>query len=206
WSMMGNYTYSETEGNHFSATASALDDHPTNMCKSADPTVGTLPCSQVFNVWGTASYDRPHVLNLLGSYAMNLGPVNLTFGGAGYWNSGLTFSKTSTINVLHADGTASDQNYTYYYEGRGSERLPDLWSIDTSVEATWNFWRDMEFGVKGEIFNVADQQEQISTSTTTWTNADTPAGATTRSRHGLPSARGHFQSPRSYRVTGLIRF
>lgn len=206
WSMMGNYTYSETEGNHFSTTASALNDHPTNNCRSSDPTVGTIPCSQVFNVWGPASYDRPHVLNLLGSYAMNLGPVNLTFGGAGYWNSGLNYSKISTINVLHADGTASDQNYTYYYDGRGSERLPDVWTVDTSVEATWNFFRDMEFGVKGEVFNVTDNQDPITTTTTTWSNADTTAARTLRERHGAQTARTHFQTPRSYRVTGLIRF
>ena len=73
WSLMSNYTYSETEGNHFSQTATALDDYPTNMCRSNDSTVGTLPCSQVFNVSGPASYDRPHVFNMLGTYAMNPG-------------------------------------------------------------------------------------------------------------------------------------
>ena len=206
WSLMSNYTYSETEGNHFSQTATALDDYPTNMCRSNDSTVGTVPCSQVFNVSGPASYDRPHVFNMLGTYAMNLGPANLTFGGAGYWNSGLNYSKTSTITVLYDDGTPSDQTYTYYYEGRGSDRLQDVWSLDGSVEATWNFFRDMEFGVKGEVFNVTDNQEAVNTSTTTWCNDNTTACQTARSRFGAQTARTHFQTPRTYRVTGLIRF
>ncbi len=206
WSMMGNYTYSETEGNHFGATATGLYDHPGAMCRSTDPTVGTIPCDSVTNVWGTASYDRPHVLNMLGSYTMNLGPANLTFGGAGYWNSGLPYSKGSSIRVLYPDGTASNQSYTYLYEGRGSDRLPDVWTIDGSAEATWNVLAGVELGVKGEIFNLTDNQDPVSTTTTTWTNADTAAGATTRSRYGAQTARTHFQGPRSYRVTGLIRF
>ncbi len=207
WSLMGNYTYSETEGNHFGTTSTALNDHPTADCRSTtDPTIGTVPCSQVTNVWGTAAYDRPHVLNVLGSYAMNVGPVNLTFGGAGYWNSGLNYSKVNTIRVLFPDGSLSNQSFTYYYEGRGSDRLPDTWSMDGSVEATWNFFADMEVGLKGEIFNLFDNQDPVSTATTTWTNADTAAGATARSRYGAQTARTHFQTPRSYRVTALIRF
>jgi hypothetical protein len=206
WSMMGNYTYSETEGNHFGTTATALYDHPGTTCRSTDPTVGDIPCDSVTNVWGPSTYDRPHVLNLLGSYAMNLGPVNLTFGGAGYFNSGLNYSKTATVRVLNPDGTPSAESYTYYYEGRGSDRLDDVWQLDGSVEATWNFFQDFEFGVKGEIFNLTDNQEPINTTTQTWTNADTAAGATTRSRHGAQTARTHFQNPRTYRVTGLIRF
>ncbi|HSN68914.1 MAG TPA: TonB-dependent receptor, partial [Thermoanaerobaculia bacterium] len=206
WSMMGNYTYSETEGNHFATTATSLNDHPGYNCRSSDPTVGTIPCDQVTNVWGPPTYDRPHVLNLLGSYAMNLGPVSLTFGGAGYFNSGANYSKTSSVRVLYPDGSQSSESYTYYYEGRGSDRLQDVWQLDGSVEATWNFFQDFEFGVKGEIFNLTDNQDPIATTTQSWTNADTAAGATTRSRHGAQTARTHFQGPRTYRVTGLIRF
>lgn len=208
WAMMANYTYSETEGNHFANTATALNDHPGRMCRSSDPTVGTLPCSQAIDGtrFGPASYDRPHVFNLLGTYAMNLGPANLTFGSVANYMSGEPYSKAGTVTVLDDAGEPTDQNYTYYYGGFNSERLNELWTIDGSVDAAWRVWGDVELGVKAEVFNISDNQEPDNTTTTTWCEDDTPTCQTRRDRHGAQTSRAHYQSPRSFRVTGLIRF
>jgi hypothetical protein len=206
WSMLANYTWSETKGNHFSTTASSYADHPDAMCRSTDATVGTVPCRDVIGITGFASYDRPHVFNLLGQYAFELGRVNLTLGAAGYWNSGLRTNRTGTVNILYPDGTASDQNYTYYYGGLNAYQLDDVWTIDNSIEATFDVWRGIEFGLKGEIFNITDNQEPIANNRTAWCDDNSTTCQTRRNEWGAQTARGSFQAPRTYRITGLIRF
>lgn len=210
WSMYANYTYSQTEGNFFSNFASVLYDFNDNMCRGVtDTSIGTMPCSQAINTYeGRPSYDVPHVVNLLGTYGMNLGPVNLTFGVGGGWRSGYSFSKSNSVEVLDADGEGTGNTYTYYYEGLGSDRLPSVYSLDTAVEATFGFWRGMEVGVKAEAFNVTNNQAQIETNQTSWCNESVSSTACTnaRNRFGMATGATHFQSPRSFRVTTLLRF
>ncbi|HEX7828958.1 MAG TPA: TonB-dependent receptor [Thermoanaerobaculia bacterium] len=213
WSLYGNYTYSQTEGNQFSTFSSAQDDFFDQNCRSTtDPTIGTIPCSQAIgSLAGRPNFDVPHVLNVLGTYGMNLGRVDLTFGGAGNFRSGYPYSKTTAIRVINPNNPATGligSSYTYYYEGSGSERLPSVWSVDGSVEATFGVWRNVEIGVKGEIFNLLNRQEQIDTTLTAWCNESnvTATCATNRARHGLATATSQFQAPRSFRVTTLLRF
>lgn len=214
WSLYTNYTWSQTEGNQFSTFNSVQDDFSDQNCRSTtDPTIGIIPCSQAISgsASGRPNFDVPHVFNILGTYGMSLGRVNLTFGGAGGYRSGYPYSKTTTIRVINPNNPATGligSNYTYYYDGIGSERMPSVWGIDTSVEATIGIWRNFELGVKGEIFNVLNRQEQIDTSTTSWCNESnvTTACVNNRARHGLPTTTLHYQAPRSFRVTTLLRF
>lgn len=218
WSLYTNYTFSRTRGNQFSTFNSAQDDFFDLNCRAtADPNLGTIPCSRgIGSLDGKPNFDVPHVLNVLGTYGLTLGRVNLTFGGAGTYRSGYPYSKTTTIRPVNptTGGFVGSGSYTYYYEGLGSDRLPSVWGIDTSVEATLGIWRTVEFGVKGEIFNVLNRQEQIDTTLSAWclppAASDTSAAANACrnniARHGLATSTAQYQAPRSFRITTLIRF
>jgi hypothetical protein len=228
WSLLANYTYSKTKGNYFSSFASGLLDFAGSTCRVSDPTVGTpgtganaafgfLPCKQVTEgARGLAAYDTPHFANLLGTYGMKLGPANLTLGAAGRYRSGYPYSKGTTATVIDPTGNLGG-TYTYYYEGRGSDRLPSVWTIDNSAELTFGIVRGMEVGLKAEAFNVTNREAQINTTLTTWTNnclsnasactaAQLATANTTRTNFGKATARSHFQDPRTYRFTALVRF
>lgn len=211
WSLYTNYTYSQSRGNNFSNFASARDDYADLNCRStADPTIGTISCASAIDTGsGKPNFDVPHVFNLLGTYGLNLGRVNLTFGAGGQYRSGYAYSKTTTVRPINpAGGFVGSSSYTYYYDGLGSERLPSVWSLDTSVEATIGVWRSVEFGVKGEVFNVTNRQEQIDTSLTAWCNEANTAQAcvNNRARNGLAQTRAQYQTPRGFRLTTLVRF
>ncbi|HUP65845.1 MAG TPA: TonB-dependent receptor [Thermoanaerobaculia bacterium] len=208
WSMLANYTYSKAEGNHFSNATSGVNNFANAMCRGhLDASIGTIPCQQAIdNLSGRATYDYPHFLNVLGTYSRPVGPVNLSMGVAGNYQSGQNYSKIGSVRVLNDAGGDTSQTMTYYYDGFNSERLDNIWSLDTALEATYRLFSDVELGLKGEVFNVTDNQDPVSVSLQTWCNADTAACATTRANHGARTARGSFQSPRNFRITGLIRF
>ena len=65
-----------------------------------------------------------------------------------------------------------------------------------------------QVGVKGEVFNVTDEQEKITVNNTTWCEAQPGSTAcqTARTNYGTATARGSFQAPRNYRLTALVRF
>jgi outer membrane receptor protein involved in Fe transport len=211
WSLYTNYTYSQTRGNNFTNINSVNADYENVNCRAtADTSLPVMPCSEaIASLDGIPSYDVPHVFNLLGTYGLNLGRVNLTFGAGGQYRSGYAYSKTTSLKPLNpATGAALQPTYTYYYDGLGSERLPSVWSVDTSIEATIGIWRTVEFGVKGEVFNVTNRQEQIDTSLTAWCSESntTTACVNNRARHGLAQTRAQFQAPRGFRLTTLVRF
>jgi hypothetical protein len=208
WSMLANYTFARTRGNYFATTASAQGDYLNSNCKvSSDATVGTIPCSQVMSrANGKAPWDVPHVLNVLGTYGFKLGRVNLTYGLGGLYRSGTPYSKVATAQPIRPNGTTSSTAYSYYYQGIGSDRLPNVYQIDNSLDASFGVFHGVELGVKGEIFNITDNQVQTAANRTTWCEAQTTACATTRSQFGAPTARGSFLGPRNYRATVFIRF
>jgi len=161
-----------------------------------------IPCSALDALSeGKPIFDIPHLVNVLGSYVFSLGPVNLTAGASGFWSSGNAYSKTRTMNVQGVAG----QTRIYYYEGQGSDRGPNWYQVNTSLEATYRLF-GVDIGLKGEVFNVTDRQGEFVVSNTAWCNADTAACQTTRNNFGKYTARGSFQTPRNFRLTSLIRF
>lgn len=218
WNFNFNYTYSRTEGNHFADTSSSLGDYLNSNCRTTvDPTIGTngvLPCSEVQNSAskdGRAAYDQAHNLKFGGAYVRSLGPVNLALGLGGQLATGITFTKNRSLNVL-IPGTTTNAGptATYFYEQRGSDVVPTNYSVDASLEATFTAWRTLEIGMKGEAFNITDQQKARAVNNTTFCG-DTAQAATSscglsRTIYGTATARGSFQPPRSYRLTALMRF
>jgi hypothetical protein len=212
WNASLSYTYSKTDGNHFATTSSALGDFLEGNCTTTvDPTIALVPCREVQdgrNKDGRASYDRPHNVKFGGAYALPLGPVSLTLGLGAQYISGIDYEKQRALTMRNPRTGASSGTTTYFYNDRGSDRLDPIYTLDTSLEATVRLWL-VEVGVKGEVFNITDQQEQITVNNVVFcANTSSPSAActTARNNYGTATARGAFQAPRSYRLTTLLRF
>jgi hypothetical protein len=217
WNANVNYTWSRTRGNSFVDQFGSLGDYGNSNCRTTtDITIGTngvIPCSVVNdgpNKFGKGN-DFPHDLKAQGAYLFHFGPVNLTTALTGEYRSNNTFTKQIAMNVLTPGTTTNSGNTaTYFYEPRGSERLPNTWFADSSLEATYRFWKSAEFGVKGEVFNITNHQDKTTVNLQTWCNNPSAAPTSTcqinRDRFGSATARGSFRGPRNYRITTLIRF
>ena len=214
WNLLANYTYSQTRGNHFGTIASQVSDFNDQTCvTTVDPTIGdngSIPCSAVnAKLNGRPTWDIPHVFNLLGAYAFHLGPVSLTAGGAGTYQSGASYSKTRTLTVLNNAGESFGTTATYFYDGQGSDRLPNWWNFSTSLEATYRIF-GVDLGGKLDVFNIFNRQSKVAVNNTTWCDVSNPAAgsscATAIQRYGTATARGSYLTPRNFQLTALIRF
>jgi hypothetical protein len=142
---------------------------------------------------------------------MPVGRVNLAFGLGGIFQTGIHYQRQRTVNVL-TPGTTTNAGptETFFYEARGDETTPSIYQIDASLEATFTVWSTLELGLKGEAFNVTDQQRQTNVNNLTWCGDATAGPATScgisRATFGTATARGSFQAPRAYRLTALLRF
>jgi len=200
WQALVNYTLSRARGNQFSDFASQQLDWPGETC--SPNLVGPIPCTVASstNQYGIASYDRTSVANAFIAYTFNLPVVNITAAPSGTIFSGLPYQMQQTY--VNPDNTRS----TYFYTPRGSSRLPTAYQLNFALEATfkpvgnqglWLIGGPLELGVKGEVFNLTNQQQQVSNSL---------ISLLPNSNFGLPTSRNSFQTPRNYRFTGLIRF
>ena len=217
WAASGSYTWSQSRGNHFADDFTALGDFVNDTCaQSTDSGLGTasgstfvFPCSQLqTNLFGIATFDRPHMLKFLGSYRFPIGRFDLTTGFVGTAASKATYSKSRTVSVLVPDTNIAAAQLTYFYEGRGSDRIDGaVFQGDFSVEGTFRAMQHSDFGIKFETFNLFNNQEKIAVNNTSWCNATTPGTCTTaRNNFGTATSRNSFLAPRTFRCTFLFRF
>ena len=193
WQAVINYTLSRSEGNSFSDFSSQLFDYADQTCNvDGLPVVGRVQCPQATdaNRYGYAPYDRTHVFQAHMAYTLPLRWVAITAAPSFSYQSGLPYQRQRTFEI-------NGENDTYFYEKRGSHRLPNRYQLDFALEAVFKPWGPFEVGVKGEVFNVTDQQVQISC---------TGACLNPTVEFGRGTERSNFASPRSYRFTGLVRF
>lgn len=214
WNASGSYTRSRAEGNHYDNAFSSLGDFLDADCRiEGDPGVGAsgvVPCRDVTegNQFGRPGFDRPHSLKLAGAYSRPFGPVNLTLGAIYNAISKTTFTRTRTASVLTPGSTRSAATRTYLYEPAGSNRVPGLSNqLDSSFEATFRPYRRAEVGLKAEAFNVLNNEEKLGIGSTVWCESTATAACNTaRENFGKATARGHFNTPRTFRFTAIFRF
>jgi hypothetical protein len=193
WQAAMNYTLSRSEGNQFSDFSSQLFDYANQTCNvGGSPVVGRIPCPEAtdHNRYGYAPYDRTHVLQAYTAYTLPLGWVAITAAPSAFWQSGLTYQQQRTFQI-------NGENDSYFYDKRGSHRLPSHYAVNFALEAVFKPWGPLEIGAKGEVFNVTNQQQQIS---------NTQIRLIPDANFGVPTARTAFQTNRSYRLTTLVRF
>jgi hypothetical protein len=144
---------------------------------------------------------------VLAAYTMPLGPVVLTAAPVFNYQSGLPYQRQRTSL------TPIGSPYTYFYDPRGTSRTPSTYELDFSLEAVFRpvgntqvplIAGPIELGVRGEIFNVTNQQKVFRSdliSTTPNFNLADPF-----QYYGQPVSRDALQVPRTYRVSALVRF
>lgn len=216
WSATANYTYSRTRGNHFGNTFTTLGDYLDAQCRTTvDLTIGSngiLPCAEVqegANKYGAPGYDRPHNLKFQGSYVRPFGPTNLVVGVVADSISKTRYERLRTVNVLLPGTlTNSGNTATYFYEPLGSSPVPGMqWTFDTAVELNWKVVRSYQAGFKAEVFNLTNEEMQITTSSTAWCGSDVGAGCSAaRANFGKATARGQYVQPRRFRFSLIFRF
>jgi hypothetical protein len=203
WQAAMNYTLSRSEGNHFSNYTSQLFDYATETCNvTGFPTVGRIPCPEATDVnrYGYAAYDRTHVFQAFTAYTLPLRWAAITAAPSFYWQSGLPIQQQRNFGGT----TLHNEVDVFFYDKRGSHRLPNNYQLDFALEAVFKPWGPLEVGVKGEVFNVTNQQ-QILTCTGTCLNPTNPATAL-EPTFGRATSRTNLQAPRGYRLTALARF
>ncbi|HEY3170131.1 MAG TPA: carboxypeptidase regulatory-like domain-containing protein [Thermoanaerobaculia bacterium] len=192
WQASINYTLSRSEGNQASSYSSQIFDFAGLDCVVTE--IGAIPCSTALdnNLYGYLPYDRTHIFQAFTAFVFPLRWVSITAAPSFLWQSGLPYQPQRAVanSRLGVVGT-------YLFEKRGSHRLPNAYQLDFALEAVFKPWGPIELGVKGEVFNVTNQQQIVST-----------AGLrlTPDANFGMPTSLGDFQAPRSYRFTGLVRF
>ena len=209
WAASGSYTWSKTRGNHFGDDFTILDDYEDAQCRSTvDTGLGTFPCSEVQSrLLGTPTYDLPHMLKFSGSYRRPIGAFDVTAGFVGTALSKPAFSKSRSVSVLVPGTTTQATTLTYFYEGRGSDRLEGMSFVgDLALEGVYRAMRRSEIGVKFETFNLFNTEDKIGVDNTSWCISQTGSCATTRANFGKATTRGSFIAPRTYRFTFLFRF
>jgi Carboxypeptidase regulatory-like domain/TonB-dependent Receptor Plug Domain len=193
WQAAINYTLSRAEGNQFSSYTSQLFDYPELTCNvTGTPTVGRIPCPQATDVnrYGYAPYDRTHVLQAFTAYTLPLRWVAITAAPSVLWQSGLPYQRQRNFSI-------QGETDTYFYDKRGSSRLPNHYAVNFALETVFKPWGPIELGVKGEVFNLTNQQKVVRSDR---------ISLLPNEFFGAPTARTALQAPRSYRLTGLVRF
>lgn len=194
WQASMNYTLSRAEGNHFVNYTSQLFNYANENCNvGGSPAVGVRPCPQITdaNQYGYAPYDRTHIVKAFTAYTLPLSFVAITAAPSVIWQSGLPYQRQRSASSIHGE------TYTYFYDKRGSSRLKDFYQLDFALEAVFKPWGPLEVGVKGEVFNLTNQQPVTS---------NTLISRLPDANFGLPTSRGALNAPRAYRLTGLVRF
>jgi hypothetical protein len=223
WAAMASYTWSRSRGNHFADAFTGLRDFEDATCgQQADAGLGTatldpdtgetwflFPCSEVQSrLDGTPTFDRPHMLKFSGSYRRPIGAFDVTAGFVGMALSSASYSKSRTVSVLSPDTFEQFQTLTYFYDGRGSDRVSGLTFVgDLALEGVYRAFGRSEVGVKFETFNLFNNEDKINTNNTNWCNSDASAACQQAlSSFGKATTRAQFNAPRTYRVSFLIRF
>lgn len=201
WQALANYTLSRARGNQFANFSSQLFDFAGRNCTVTG--VGTLPCDVAAstNQFGLAAYDRTHVVNIFAGYTLPLSFANITAAPSFYYTFGLPFQRQRTFPV------PSGARYNYFFDERGSSRLSSIYQLDFALEATFKPFGSsspvplvggpIELGVKGEVFNLTNQQKTFRTDL---------ISLLPNSAFGTPTSRNAQQAPRGYRLTALLRF
>lgn len=228
WNANASYAWGKTKLNASATSnvASSLGDFLTSNCRTTlDSSIGNggiIPCADVVqgpNRYGEIPESINNAFKAFGAYVQPIGRVNLALGLGAQLLNGVHFQKQRSVNVLipgcvvvptdPANRCIAGPAETFFYDARGNETLPSIYQIDASLEATFNVFSTIEFGVKGEVFNVTDQQRQVKVDNFNWcgTGDTAPSScAASRATFGTGTTRASYQVPRNYRLTALVRF
>ena len=173
WQLLASYTWSEAEGNLFSNDG---QDTFANLFDFTD--LNTV------NRFGPAPYDRPHQVALFANVQVPWQRAVLSLGSVMQYRDGVPFQqeKLEELGVR-------------FVTPRGSERLPGVFQWDLSATLAVRLTQDLELELKGEVFNITDESQQLGAESLLDTGVQ-----------GLPRTLEDLQLPRSFRFMLGLRF
>lgn len=215
WTIDGNYTLQltndgnfEGEGTNTPGISSTIGDYPEIRTPFTHFPIGPLDDFQ------------EHKLRAWTNYNVGLGRAgSLNFGFLANWDSGRTFSRTSTIgitaeqnailNALYVDGPTSQ---TIRYGRRGDFEFDDSLTFDVAVNYQLPIFGDFDLWLKADITNIFNDDTQTSGSTTVTPNFNDvdalglPQSFTEPTSFASDSSNASFVAPREYKLTVGFRF
>jgi hypothetical protein len=202
WQLLANYTLSRAEGNHEAIFTSQLFDYAGTPCTVPavvsvnDPSVILVPsitgdCVDILgtNRRGLLSYDVTHLVKIFAAYTYPFSFMNLTAAPSFTFTSGLPYQAQRTFSI-------NGDTDNYFYEARGSQRLPNWYQVNFALAADFKVFGPLELGVKGEIRNLTNQQPTIAPGIVLQPNEN----------FGLPNTRSAQATPRNYQFSAYVRF
>lgn len=140
WQLLASYTWSETEGNLFTAEGR---DSFADLVSVTD--------GNVVNRHGPAPYDRTHEVGVWGVWKRPVGPAVVTLGSAVGYRDGVPIERRRVFE----EGLEER-----FLTPRGSDRLSGLFQWDLSFGLDVPVPGRMELEARVEVFNVTDEQNQ----------------------------------------------
>ncbi len=206
WDLGGNYTYSKTKGNY--------EGEGLNQPASGS-IIGNYPASLVLAnaaPYGYTDDDVRHRVRLWGNYRLDFKRAgNLSIGGLFQYRSGTNWSRIGSLPLADLPEYLNEagQRYTYFFDGRGNNRFPGFWQLDTSLRYQLPVWRDLAAWIKLNVQNVTDEDELIAyrTSGTLSTDASgNVVGWSPTSTFGQARSPLDYQTPRTFQLTVGVQF
>ncbi|HET7711448.1 MAG TPA: hypothetical protein VFL80_05925, partial [Thermoanaerobaculia bacterium] len=162
----GNWTYAETKGNY--------EGEGSNTPASGSALGGrerALPSIEFWAPYGFLSSDIRHRVNVYGTYRFDFGRLgSVSTSGIVNYRSGLPFSRFATVAAAtvpqYVSSGAQGLSYSHFFDGRGNNRFPDVWSLDAALRYSVPvIWRLAPF-IKIDVRNALDRDDVISYQTT----------------------------------------
>jgi hypothetical protein len=223
----GNYTWSQAIGNFVGETGpngpitASIGVRPEYFDVAWSSPRGYLDIDQRHKARLWATYDI-----LQGSmHTLNMSVMQNFFSGNPYHAAGSVATRNLVTNPGYLTTPAT---VTYFFNGRGSERTDDITRTDLSVNYGFTlpvFGRGIQLFVQPQVTNVFNEQGVVGTNTAVLTHAvgntaalnlqpfnpftDKPVEGVHWAKganFGKPTAVGHYQAPRTFLVSGGIRF
>jgi hypothetical protein len=203
WQILASYTLSRAEGNHEAVFASQLFDYAGDNCNVpavthqdsngnviVDAPAVSGDCASILanNRRGLLSYDATHLVKIFAAYTYPFSFMSLTAAPSFTFTSGLPYQEQQTFNI-HGDTDV------YYYTPKGSSRLPNWYQVNFALEADFRIFNPVQFGIKGEVFNLTNQQP-VTNGVNLLPNA----------AFGTPQGRNSLNPPRNYQFSAVVKF
>ncbi len=141
WQMSASYTYSKEEGSYSNA-------HTATGSYGTGATGNYYDPNLQINLYGRSAISPPHVFKIMASYVL---PWGINISGVYQYNSGRTWTKTTTLTQL-------DQATKPYLllEPSGSQRMDASSNLDFRLEKSFSY-RTMRLSVMLDLFNALNQ-------------------------------------------------
>jgi hypothetical protein len=158
----GSWTLSETRGNY--------EGEGTNTPASGS-VWGSRERNKPMESAAPYGYLNPHVknrANAYGTYRFGLGRAGaLSTSGIVNYRTGRVWSRTAAVPVASIPEYASSTGtYTHFFDGRGNNTFPSVWSLDTAVRYAVPLIAGVSPFVKLDVQNVLNLDKVISYQTT----------------------------------------